>query len=164
LEAVLEPNYVFVQFWKEREKMQNCLHCSLASKKTLNGASALKSFTGQTPSWPLLPQKLCPNWSNKLTPCASDICKSRSKKILAVESKKDSALQILSSDAMRDGGLDGNSLYREEQQQKCDRKHIHNIFPLNLLIFNTLKKGLRFDNVTWTLRTVHDFIREKSSS
>lgn len=37
-------------------------------KKTLNGASALKSFTGQTPSWPLLPQKLCPNWSNKLTP------------------------------------------------------------------------------------------------
>jgi len=58
LEAVLERNY-FVQFWKER-KMQNCLHCSLTSKNSKWGFS-LKSFTGRTPSWPHLPQKLCPN-------------------------------------------------------------------------------------------------------
>jgi len=164
LEAVLEPNYVFVQFWKERGNCKTASTAHSTQQKNSKWGFSLKSFTGQTPSWPLLPQKLCPNWSNKLTPCASDICKSRSKKILAVESKKDSALQILSSDDMRDGGLDGNSLYWEKQQQKCDRKHIYNIFPLNLLIFNTLKKGLRFDNVTWTLRTVHDFIREKSPS
>jgi len=34
------------------------------NKKNSKWGFSLKSFTGQTPSWPLLPQKLCPNWSN----------------------------------------------------------------------------------------------------
>jgi len=44
------------------------------------------------------------------------ICKRRSEKILAPESKKASSLQILSSDDMRDGGLGQNSLYWQKKK------------------------------------------------
>merc|ERR1712130_254384 len=47
---------IFVQFWREREKMQNCLHCSLTPKNSKWGFS-LKSFIGRTPSWPPLTSK-----------------------------------------------------------------------------------------------------------
>ena len=70
LEAVLEPNYVFVQFWKRREKAKLPPLLTRLNNKNSKWGFSLKSFTGQTPSWPLLPQKLCPNWSNQLTPCA----------------------------------------------------------------------------------------------
>jgi len=92
--------------------MQNCLHCSLTSKKKLQmWASALSlSLDGL----PLAPSylKSCVQIGeiNQLS-APGCICKRRSEKILAPESKKASSLQILSSDDMRDGGLGQNSLY-----------------------------------------------------
>jgi len=79
LEAVLEPNYVFVQFWKERGNCKTASTAHSTQQKNSKWGFSLKSFTGQTPSWPLLPQKLCPNWSNQLTP--SDIRKRRYRRL-----------------------------------------------------------------------------------
>jgi len=130
LETVLQPNY-FVQFWNERKNAKLPSLLTHLQKKLQMWASALSlSLDGL----PLAPSylKSCVQIGeiNQLS-APGCICKRRSEKILAPESKKASSLQILSSDDMRDGGLGQNSLYWQKKER--DLNLISNILPLNLL-------------------------------